>query len=254
MTAGRVHPTSTTGDKQREPLLQPVVPRTITDQVAEQLRQLINSGEYKPGDRIPSERDLASRLGVGRPAVREALRELKAQGLLVVGPGRSGDQRRQPPLAQLRRSAGFPSGRGRRAHGRAHGDPQRGGDRGGRPGRPPGDHRGPAPPVRSSPPAPGEMLSPDDDVAFHAAIAAGHPQPAVRAGHPGAGRPAPRPHGGHPQRLLRGAGRRRRPAAAARGHPAGHPGGRRAEGAPGHAPPPGLRGPRAGPAGRDRAG
>ena len=78
------------GDTEREPLLKPVVPRTITDQVAEQLRQLINSGEYKAGDRIPSERDLATRLGVGRPAVREALRELKAQGLLVVGRGAQG--------------------------------------------------------------------------------------------------------------------------------------------------------------------
>ncbi len=78
------------GDKQREPLLKPVVPSTITDQVAEQLRQLIHSGEYRAGGRIPSERDLASRLGVGRPAVREALRELKAQGLLVVGRGAQG--------------------------------------------------------------------------------------------------------------------------------------------------------------------
>ena len=78
------------GVERRETLLKPVVPRTITDQVAEQLRQLISSGEYKAGDRIPSERDLASQLGVGRPAVREALRELKAQGLLIVGRGAQG--------------------------------------------------------------------------------------------------------------------------------------------------------------------
>ena len=78
------------GGERRKPLLKQVVPRTITDQVAEQLRQLINSGAYKAGDRIPSERELASKLGVGRPAVREALRELKAQGLLVVGRGAQG--------------------------------------------------------------------------------------------------------------------------------------------------------------------
>jgi GntR family transcriptional regulator, transcriptional repressor for pyruvate dehydrogenase complex len=78
------------GLEQRETLLKPVVPRTITDQVAEQLRQLISCGEYKPGDRLPSERELATRLGVGRPAVREALRELKAHGLLVVGRGAQG--------------------------------------------------------------------------------------------------------------------------------------------------------------------
>jgi Cof subfamily protein (haloacid dehalogenase superfamily) len=70
--------------------LQPVTPRTISDQVAEQLRNLITSGEYSPGDRIPAERDLALNLGVGRPAVREALRELKAQGYLVSGRGAQG--------------------------------------------------------------------------------------------------------------------------------------------------------------------
>jgi GntR family transcriptional repressor for pyruvate dehydrogenase complex len=70
--------------------LRPVRPQTVSDQVAEQLRRLITSGEYKPGDRIPAERELALRLGVGRPAVREALRELKAQGLLVAGRGAQG--------------------------------------------------------------------------------------------------------------------------------------------------------------------
>lgn len=70
--------------------LRPIVPRTVSEQVADQLRYLITSGEFKPGDRIPSERELAARLGVGRPAVREALRELKAQGLLVTGRGAQG--------------------------------------------------------------------------------------------------------------------------------------------------------------------
>jgi GntR family transcriptional regulator, transcriptional repressor for pyruvate dehydrogenase complex len=70
--------------------LRPVSLHTISDQVAEQLRQLITSGDFKPGDRIPAERDLALRLGVGRPAVREALRELRAQGLVVTGRGAQG--------------------------------------------------------------------------------------------------------------------------------------------------------------------
>ncbi len=73
-----------------ESRLRPITPSTVSDQVAEQLRNLVNTGEYKPGDRIPSERELALRLGVGRPAVREALRELKAQGLLVSGRGAQG--------------------------------------------------------------------------------------------------------------------------------------------------------------------
>jgi GntR family transcriptional regulator, transcriptional repressor for pyruvate dehydrogenase complex len=73
-----------------ESRLKPVTPRTVSDQVAEQLRYLINSGEYKPGDKIPGERDLATHMGVGRPAVREALRELKAHGLLISGRGARG--------------------------------------------------------------------------------------------------------------------------------------------------------------------
>jgi GntR family transcriptional repressor for pyruvate dehydrogenase complex len=70
--------------------LRPVTTQTIADQVADQLRGLISSGDYKPGDRIPSERELAVRLRVGRPAIREALRELKAQGFLTTGRGAQG--------------------------------------------------------------------------------------------------------------------------------------------------------------------
>ncbi len=70
--------------------LRPVTPQTISDQVAAQLRQLITSGEFKPGDRIPAERELAGMFGVGRPAIREALRELRAQGLLITGRGAQG--------------------------------------------------------------------------------------------------------------------------------------------------------------------
>lgn len=73
-----------------KPELQPISPRTVVDQVAQQLRSLITSGGYKPGDRLPSERELAARLGVGRPAVREALHELRAQGLVVIGRGAQG--------------------------------------------------------------------------------------------------------------------------------------------------------------------
>lgn len=89
--AERQHRYDTRGKSSRpEDQLRPVVSQTVSDQVAEQLRELISSGEYKAGDRIPSERELAARLGVGRPAVREALRELRTQGLLVTGRGAQG--------------------------------------------------------------------------------------------------------------------------------------------------------------------
>jgi DNA-binding FadR family transcriptional regulator len=56
-------------------------------QVAEQLSALIHSGELKTGDRLPSERDLASRFSVSRPTIREALITLEVMGLVDVRPG-----------------------------------------------------------------------------------------------------------------------------------------------------------------------
>ncbi len=65
---------------------------------SEVLKSLINylfSGEVKPGDRIPSERQLTESLGVNRPAVREAVRALAFLGLLDVRQG-SGTYFRDP--------------------------------------------------------------------------------------------------------------------------------------------------------------
>jgi GntR family transcriptional repressor for pyruvate dehydrogenase complex len=90
MMPDRVAGNDRTVNEPVENRLKPVTPRTVADQIVEQLRYLINSGEYKPGDKIPGERDLAVRMGVGRPAVREALRELKAHGLLISGRGARG--------------------------------------------------------------------------------------------------------------------------------------------------------------------
>jgi len=57
-----------------------------TDKIIQQLKQLITTGQLKPGDRLPAERVLAERLGVGRSYVREAIRKLEFFGLLKTSP------------------------------------------------------------------------------------------------------------------------------------------------------------------------
>ncbi len=54
----------------------------------EQLEQAICRGDVKPGDRLPSERELVDMLGVSRVSVREAMRSLEALGLVEVSQGR----------------------------------------------------------------------------------------------------------------------------------------------------------------------
>lgn len=56
-------------------------------QVAEQLRALISEGEFRAGQRLPSERDLAARFKVSRPTIREATIALEIAGAVEVRPG-----------------------------------------------------------------------------------------------------------------------------------------------------------------------
>ena len=55
--------------------------------VAAAIKAAIVAGEPAPGERLPSERDLASRFGVSRPTVREAMIHLEAQGVVAVHHG-----------------------------------------------------------------------------------------------------------------------------------------------------------------------
>lgn len=61
--------------------------RGAVDQVIDALRDDILGGRYHEGDRLPSERDLAERIGVNRGAVREALRALDQLGIVERAPG-----------------------------------------------------------------------------------------------------------------------------------------------------------------------
>lgn len=55
----------------------------IADSVVLQIEQLILRGILRGGERLPSERDLAERLAVSRPSVREAIATLQTKGLLT---------------------------------------------------------------------------------------------------------------------------------------------------------------------------
>lgn len=56
------------------------------DKIIRQIRDLITSGQLKPGDRLPSERKLSERLGVGRTHLRDALKKLEFYGILKTNP------------------------------------------------------------------------------------------------------------------------------------------------------------------------
>lgn len=59
----------------------------LSDAVIKQIELLILRGILRPGDRLPAERDLADRLGVSRPSLRDALAELQSRGLLEARAG-----------------------------------------------------------------------------------------------------------------------------------------------------------------------
>ena len=58
-------------------------PARLPELLAQQLQQLILEGGFKPGARLPSERELAQRFAVSRPSLRAAMQKLEEQGLLV---------------------------------------------------------------------------------------------------------------------------------------------------------------------------
>ena len=59
----------------------------LYEQVADYIEELVNSGQLRPGDKLPPERELAETLRVARGVVREAVKVLAARGLVTVRPG-----------------------------------------------------------------------------------------------------------------------------------------------------------------------
>jgi DNA-binding FadR family transcriptional regulator len=67
--------------------LQPIETRRLYRHIADQVAGLIARGEFAPGSRLPTERELAQMLGVSRPSVREGLIALEVEGLVDVRVG-----------------------------------------------------------------------------------------------------------------------------------------------------------------------
>ncbi|MDW5376458.1 transcriptional regulator NanR [Halomonas sp. HP20-15] len=61
--------------------------RKLSDDVFDRLYAMLLNGDYRPGDSLPSERQLMEMFGVGRPAVREAMQSLERAGLVSIHHG-----------------------------------------------------------------------------------------------------------------------------------------------------------------------
>ncbi|MDP5362362.1 MAG: GntR family transcriptional regulator, partial [Paracoccaceae bacterium] len=62
---------------------EPVHQEKLSNGVIRQIEGLILRGILKPGERLPSERELSERMSVSRPSLREALADLQERGLLT---------------------------------------------------------------------------------------------------------------------------------------------------------------------------
>lgn len=69
------------------PVLRTIRSKRVYEQIAEQIEELIRRRHFKPGHRLPPERELAKQLGVSRPSVREAMIALETAGLIEVRTG-----------------------------------------------------------------------------------------------------------------------------------------------------------------------
>ncbi|MDQ7908905.1 FadR/GntR family transcriptional regulator [Phytohabitans sp. ZYX-F-186] len=72
----------------------------VSQAIVDQVKELLRQGRLKPGDRLPSERELCERFGVSRVTVREALRVLEAGGLIEIRVGAHGGAFVTTPTSQ----------------------------------------------------------------------------------------------------------------------------------------------------------
>jgi len=76
--------------KSKPSLFIPFKTKRAFEEISDQIRELIYSGIFKPGDKLPPERELADQFKMGRMVVREALRTLEDSGLIYIKQGSLG--------------------------------------------------------------------------------------------------------------------------------------------------------------------
>ncbi|MCE2690003.1 MAG: GntR family transcriptional regulator, partial [Rubrivivax sp.] len=75
--------------------IQPIRAPRLHERIAQEIAQLIVAGTFKPGTRLPAERQLAQSLKVSRSSLREALSALELRGLLEIRLGSGAYVRRR---------------------------------------------------------------------------------------------------------------------------------------------------------------
>ncbi len=72
------------------PQFKPIRQPRISEEVFQQLKEAVLSGEFKAGEKLPSERELAEQFQVSRVAIREAIRTLENAGFVTIRQGSAG--------------------------------------------------------------------------------------------------------------------------------------------------------------------
>lgn len=67
--------------------VKPIVRTGLSEQVADQIAEMISGGRWRPGEKLPSEAELCKAFGVSRPSLREALKSLAFAGLVDMRSG-----------------------------------------------------------------------------------------------------------------------------------------------------------------------
>lgn len=90
MTVVLLLPFTSKVPRKADGMFESIKPNRISENIVEQIRKAILSGELKIGDRLPSEKELAKNFGVSKSSLREAYRILEAYGLLEIRQGMAG--------------------------------------------------------------------------------------------------------------------------------------------------------------------